>query len=96
MRLGAEEDRDGHQLGNNTAYDLAIHRVMLVGVVWEYSIITERTSEDTASVAASLSCLRVNQYEPGSKGLSSAASSTARPMRIIILVGVTALAVLYL
>ncbi|KAK0738187.1 hypothetical protein B0T18DRAFT_240476 [Schizothecium vesticola] len=82
-RMGLDEDNDGHQLGNNTAYDLAIRRVTLVGLTWGYKNVSGRTVDNIKPVAASVSCLRVNQIEPGSRRLSAGVSTRIESVRLM-------------
>ncbi|KAK0641975.1 hypothetical protein B0T16DRAFT_461996 [Cercophora newfieldiana] len=94
-RLGLSEDNAGHDLGNHTAYDIAIRRITLVALAWGYSNTTGRTSENTGSVAASLSCLRVNQFEPGSRRLSAGAHHRPKALGLMVWVGITVMALTY-
>ena len=86
-RTGLDEDIDGHEIRNTTAYDIAIHRVWLVGLAWGYSNTTGRTSADTPTIAASLSCLRVNQFEPGSRRLSAGVLLREPPSSMWLIIG---------
>lgn len=82
-RTGLDGDIDGHQLGNYTAYDLAIQKVWLLGLTWGYSPTSGRNNDNTESVAASISCLRVNQIETGSRQFGAGVSSKAKPLRLM-------------
>jgi len=91
--MGLDGDMDGHQLGNNTAYDLAIRKVWLLGLTWGYSRTSGRNSDNTESVASSISCLRVKEVAQGSRQFSAGVSSRAGSLGLMgaVFVSVVAL-----